>query len=240
MDILTVIPARMGSHRFPGKPLALLKGEAMVVHCIRRAQAANLGPVILATGDQEIAEMGRAHTEVVLTRGEHASGTDRVWEAVERFDSEGRFEKILNMQGDLPGLAPEVLQTLGQGLDETEADILTLAAPIQESDEADNPNIVKVVAGLSAASPVARALYFTRTRAPWGEGLLWHHVGLYGFRRAALARFVGLPVGVLEARERLEQLRALEGGMSMAVRRIERAPLGVDTPEDLAHVEALL
>jgi 3-deoxy-manno-octulosonate cytidylyltransferase (CMP-KDO synthetase) len=240
-DIVILIPARMASTRLPGKPLADVAGEPMIVHVWRRAIAAKLGRVFVATDAPEIAEaVEKAGGAAVLTRSDHASGTDRIHEALHKIDPGRGAEIVVNMQGDLPTLEPASLQAaVAVLLDERSVDIATLAAEITKPDERDNPNVVKVV-GTPIGPSRLRALYFTRAAAPAGAGPLYHHIGLYAFRRAALERFVKLPPSPLEQRERLEQLRALEAGMRIDAAIVDTVPLGVDTAEDLAMARAVL
>jgi 3-deoxy-manno-octulosonate cytidylyltransferase (CMP-KDO synthetase) len=238
--VLVLIPARMASTRLPGKPLADIAGEPMIVHVMRRAQAAGVGPVVVATDSEAIAAcVEKAGGRALMTRADHVSGSDRIFEALAAADPEGGAEIIVNVQGDLPTLAPSDVAAALAPLGDPAVDIGTLAAEIREAQERGNPNVVKVV-----GSPVApgrlRALYFTRATAPSGEGPLYHHIGLYAYRRGALARFVGLPPSPLERREKLEQLRALEAGMRIDVSVVASVPLGVDTPEDLEQARALL
>ena len=238
--VLVLIPARMASTRLPGKPLVDIAGEPMIVHVMRRAQAAGVGPVVVATDSEAIAAcVEKAGGRALMTRVDHVSGSDRIFEALAAADPEGGAEIIVNVQGDLPTLAPSDVAAALAPLADPAVDIGTLAAEISEAQERGNPNVVKVV-----GSPVApgrlRALYFTRATAPSGEGPLFHHIGLYAYRRAALARFVGLPPSPLERREKLEQLRALEAGMRIDVSLVASVPLGVDTPQDLERARALL
>ena len=238
--VLVLIPARMASTRLPGKPLADIAGEPMIVHVMRRAQAAAVGPVVVATDSEAIAAcVEKAGGRALMTRADHVSGSDRIFEALAAADPEGGADIIVNVQGDLPTLAPSDVAAALAPLVDPAVDIGTLAAEISEAQERGNPNVVKVV-----GSPVApgrlRALYFTRATAPSGEGPLYHHIGLYAYRRAALARFVGLPPSPLEQREKLEQLRALEAGMRIDVSVVASVPLGVDTPDDLERARALL
>jgi 3-deoxy-manno-octulosonate cytidylyltransferase (CMP-KDO synthetase) len=238
--VLVLIPARMASTRLPGKPLADIAGEPMIVHVMRRAQAAAVGPVVVATDSEAIAAcVEKAGGRALMTRADHVSGSDRIFEALTAADPEGSADIIVNVQGDLPTLAPSDVAAAVAPLADPAVDIGTLAAEISEAQERANPNVVKVV-----GSPVApgrlRALYFTRATAPSGEGPLYHHIGLYAYRRAALARFVGLPPSPLERREKLEQLRALEAGMRIDVSVVASVPLGVDTPDDLERARALL
>jgi 3-deoxy-D-manno-octulosonate cytidylyltransferase len=239
-DILIVIPARMASTRLPGKALADIAGEPMIVHVMRRAQAARLGPVVVATDSEVIAAcVEKAGGRAVMTRTDHVSGSDRVFEAIETADAEQRAAIIVNVQGDLPTLAPAAIAAAIEPLSEAKTDIGTLAAEIRDDKEVANPNVVKVV-GTPIARNRLRALYFSRVAAPAGEGPRYHHIGLYAYRRAALARFVSLPPSPLEQRERLEQLRALEAGMRIDVAIVDDVPLGVDTPEDLARARETL
>lgn len=239
-DVLILIPARMASHRLPGKPLADIAGEPMIVHVMRRAQAAQLGPVVIATDSEAIAAcVEKAGGRAVMTRADHASGSDRIFEALAAADPERRAGIIVNVQGDLPTIAPADIAAAIVPLADPAVDIATLAAEISRPDEATNPNVVKVV-GTPIGERRLRALYFTRATAPAGEGPLYHHIGLYAFRREALTRFVGLAPSPLERREKLEQLRALEAGMRIDVALVDSAPLGVDTPEDLDRARTLL
>ena len=240
-DIVILIPARMASTRLPGKPLADIAGEPMIVHVWRRAMEAKLGRVVVATDAPDIAEaVEKSGGAAVLTRADHASGTDRIHEALQKIDPGRRAEIIVNMQGDLPTLEPESLAAAVAVLvDDAAVDIATLAAAIRKAEERHNPNVVKVV-GTPVGPSRLRALYFTRATAPAGEGPLYHHIGLYAFRRAALERFVTLPPSPLEQREKLEQLRALEAGMRIDAAIVETVPLGVDTAEDLAMARAML
>ncbi len=237
---IVLIPARMASTRLPGKPLADIHGEPMIVHVWRRALEADVGPVLVAADDPAIVEaVVSAGGRAVLTRVDHASGSDRIFEAVGMFDAGGRYDVVVNVQGDLPTIEAEAVRASVAPLFDPEVDIATLATPIRRDEERDDPNVVKAI-GTEIAERRLRALYFTRARAPWGEGDLLHHIGLYAYRRAALARFVALPPSPLERRERLEQLRALEAGMRIDIALVDVAPLGVDTPEDLSRARERL
>jgi len=239
-DILILIPARMAATRLPGKPLADIGGKPMIAHVIARAREAGLGEIVVATDAGAIlAAAEKAGARAIMTASDHASGSDRIFEALERADPEGRVRIVVNMQGDLPTLPPADIAAAVKLLDDPAVDIATLAAEIRKTEERDNPNVVKVV-GSPLSPGRLRALYFTRATAPSGEGPLYHHIGLYVYRREALARFVGLPPSSLEQRERLEQLRALEAGMRIDVALVESVPLGVDTPEDLETARQLL
>ncbi|HEX4042318.1 MAG TPA: 3-deoxy-manno-octulosonate cytidylyltransferase [Xanthobacteraceae bacterium] len=239
-DVLILIPARKAATRLPGKPLADIGGAPMIVHVLRRAQAAEIGPVAVATDSTEIAAIvDKAGGTAVMTRPDHASGSDRIWEALGKLDSQARAEIVVNLQGDLPTIAPDLIRAALAPLADPAVDIATLAAEIKVAEERGNPNVVKVV-GTPVGPSRLRALYFTRATAPFGEGPLYHHIGLYAYRRAALARFVALPPSPLEQQEKLEQLRALEAGMRIDVSIVDTVPLGVDTPEDLERARAML
>jgi 3-deoxy-manno-octulosonate cytidylyltransferase (CMP-KDO synthetase) len=239
-DAIILIPARMQATRLPGKPLADIAGEPMIVHVLRRAQAAAIGEVVVATDSEVIAAaVEKAGGRAVMTRTDHASGSDRIFEALDIVDPQGRAATVVNVQGDLPTLSPNDLKAALGPLADPAVDIATLAAVITKPQERSSPNVVKVV-GSEVAPRRLRALYFTRATAPAGEGPLYHHIGLYAYRRAALARFVALPPSELERREKLEQLRALEAGMRIDVTIVDSVPLGVDTPEDLETARTLL
>ncbi|MER8489834.1 3-deoxy-manno-octulosonate cytidylyltransferase [Mesorhizobium australicum] len=240
MSTLILIPARMASTRLPGKPLADISGAPMIVHVARRAAEAGLGRVVVATDTQSVAEAVRAHGfEAVMTRMDHESGSDRIHEALIALDPLGKVETIVNVQGDLPTIDPLVIAASLSPFDDPSVDIATLGVEIVRDEEKTNPNVVKIV-GSPLSGTRLRALYFTRATAPWGEGPLYHHVGLYAYRRAALERFVALEPSALERRERLEQLRALEAGMRIDAEIVQSLPLGVDTPEDLDRARQIL
>jgi len=220
--------------RLPGKPLADIAGVAMIVHVLRRAEAAGIGPVVVACGDQAIADaVTAAGGRPVMTDPALPSGSDRVWAALQAFDAAGLHDVVVNLQGDLPTLPPEFLRAVLAPLADQSVDIATLVAPVTTAEEAALPSVVKAVCAFAPGAAVAPALYFSRAAVPGGDGPLWHHVGIYAYRRAALARFVALPPSALELREKLEQLRALEAGMRVTVARVDHAPFGVDTPDDL-------
>ncbi len=242
---LIVIPARLASTRLPNKPLADIGGEPMIVHAWRRAVAADVGRTVVATDSEEIAAAVRkAGGEAVMTRADHVSGSDRVFEAVTRVDPQAAFDIVLNMQGDLPAMEAALVHRCLAPLLETGADegphIATIAAEIVNEGDRTNPNSVKVVGAPTGVPGRLRALYFTRATAPWGEGPLYHHFGMYAYRRAALERFVALAPSPLEIRERLEQLRALEDGMRIDVTLVDTIPVEVNTPEDLEHARSIL
>ncbi len=239
-NILVLIPARMASTRLPGKPLADLCGIAMINQVVDRVNEAQIGVPVVATDTLEIRDAVIAHgASAVLTRTDHESGSDRIWEAVEQVDPDGKANTIVNVQGDLPTIEPETIRQSVIPLQDENVDIATLAAQITHEEEKTNPNVVKVV-GTPVAENRLRALYFTRATAPHGDGPLYHHIGLYAFRRKALKKFVALQPSILEQRERLEQLRALENGMRIDVQLVQGVPLGVDTPDDLERARNML
>jgi len=234
MKPIVLIPARMASTRLPGKPLADIGGVPMIVRVWRQAMAARVGPVVVAAAEREIAEaIEVAGGHAVLTKPELASGSDRIHAALEAIDREYQHDVVVNLQGDLPALDPAYVRSVVDALAATGADIATLAAEIDDEADYDNPNVVKPVVAWDVTGDRGRALYFTRARAPYGEGPLFHHIGIYAYTRTALARFVALEPSALEKREKLEQLRALEAGMTIAVARVDGVPLSVDTEDDL-------
>jgi 3-deoxy-manno-octulosonate cytidylyltransferase (CMP-KDO synthetase) len=240
MTALILIPARMASTRLPGKPLADIAGRPMIVHVAERAAESRLGRVVVATDTAAVADVVEAHGfEAVMTRADHQSGSDRIFEALQHLDPGGEAEIVVNLQGDLPTIEPATIRAALAPLEEPLVDIATLGVEIVRDEEKTNPNVVKVVGSPLGASRL-RALYFTRATAPAGEGPLYHHIGLYAYRRAALERFVSLAPSYLELREKLEQLRALEAGMRIDVEIVGSLPLGVDTPEDLDRARLML
>ncbi|HMA75369.1 MAG TPA: 3-deoxy-manno-octulosonate cytidylyltransferase [Xanthobacteraceae bacterium] len=243
MEGVTIfIPARLASTRLPGKPLADIVGRPMIAHVLDRATEARLGPVFVATDSEEIAAaVTKVGGHAVMTRGHHASGSDRIFEAMEQIGTGADI--IVNVQGDLPTIDPADIRAALVPLSDPSVDIATLAAEIRRPEERINPNVAKVVGtpvGNSINAGRLRALYFTRATAPYGDGPLYHHIGLYAYRRAALEKFVRLPPSPLEQREKLEQLRALEAGMRIDVMIVASVPLGVDTPHDLEMARAAL
>ncbi|MBR1156459.1 3-deoxy-manno-octulosonate cytidylyltransferase [Bradyrhizobium sp. JYMT SZCCT0428] len=237
---LVLIPARMAATRLPGKPLLDIGGVPMIVHVLRRAEAANIGRVAVATDTAEIAAAVKAHGgEAVMTRPEHPSGSDRIYEAMKALDPDGEAEIIVNLQGDFPTISPDNIRDVLPPLADPAVDIATLAAQIHTEEEDLAPSVVKAV-----GSPIGprrlRALYFTRATAPTGVGPRYHHIGLYAYRRAALERFVALPPSPLEQQEKLEQLRALEAGMRIDIMIVDTVPRGVDTPADLETARQIL
>jgi 3-deoxy-manno-octulosonate cytidylyltransferase (CMP-KDO synthetase) len=241
MKPIVLIPARMASTRLPGKPLADIAGTPMIVRVWRQAIAADIGPVVIAAAEREIAAAieavgGRA----VLTPPELPSGSDRIFAALESVDRAGVHDVVVNLQGDLPALDPAYVRTVASVLNDTHADMATLVTDISNSADNDNPNVPKAIVAWHKSGNVGRALYFTRACAPHGDGPRLFHIGIYAYTRDALARFVALPPSPLERREKLEQLRALEAGMHVAVARVDSVPLTVDTPADLEHARTLL
>ena len=240
---LIVIPARLKAARLPGKPLKDIYGEPMIVHVWRRACAAETGRVVVATDDGTIRDaIIDAGGEAVMTRADHASGSDRVFEAINHVDPEADAEVVVNLQGDLPTLDPKLVRDCLVPLEVEGADISTLAAEITDVAEVEDPNVVKVVGSpfLRDGRMILRALYFTRAAAPAGDGPYYHHIGIYAYRRSALERFVALSPSYLEKRERLEQLRALEAGLRIDVAVVDTIPVGVDTQADLDHARRLI
>jgi 3-deoxy-manno-octulosonate cytidylyltransferase (CMP-KDO synthetase) len=238
--ILVLIPARMASTRLPGKPLLDIGGLPMIVHVLRRAEAAKLGRVAVATDSREIADAVTSHGgEAVMTSPDHPSGSDRIFEALGRLDPAGDSDIVINLQGDFPTILPDNIRDVPGPLSDPAVDIATLAAQIHTEEESSNPNVVKVV-GSKLSERRLRALYFTRATAPHGDGPRYHHVGLYAYRRAALQRFVALPPSALERQEKLEQLRAIEAGMRIDVTIVDTVPRGVDTPADLETAREIL
>ena len=241
MNILTLIPARLGSTRLPGKPLADICGKPMIVQVADRALAAGLGRAVVATDSEEVfaAVVNHGH-EAIMTRNDHESGSDRIYEALLKLDQNGEVDAIINVQGDLPTIDAETIRQALQPLADGPADIATLGVEILEESEKTNPNVVKIIGSPLQQAHRLRALYFTRATAPYGDGPLYHHIGLYAYRRAALERFVKIGPSPLEKRERLEQLRALEDGMRIDVQIVKTVPLGVDTQEDLDRARIMI
>jgi 3-deoxy-manno-octulosonate cytidylyltransferase (CMP-KDO synthetase) len=238
---IVIIPARMASSRLPGKPLADIHGVPMIVHVLRRAQAAGIGPVAVACGEPAIASAVEAAGGIaVLTDPALPSGSDRVHAALAVLDPARRHDVVVNLQGDLPTLPPDHLRTVLTPVRDPAFDIGTLVAAVSGAAEAEAASVVKAACAFAEGAAVAPALYFSRLPIPWGDGPRWHHIGVYAWRRAALERFVALPASALERRESLEQLRALEAGMRIGAARVDHAPFGVDTPADLAQARAVL
>jgi 3-deoxy-manno-octulosonate cytidylyltransferase (CMP-KDO synthetase) len=241
MNPIVIIPARMAATRLPGKPLADLHGKPMILHVMERGREAGVGPVAVAAGDAVIVDVIQAAGGMaVLTDPGLPRGSDRVHAALMALDPDGRHDIVINLQGDLPTIPPDYLRAVLAPLADPAIDIATLVAPITTEEEASAPQVVKAVCGFEDGRDVAPGLYFSRAAVPSGAGPLWHHIGIYAFRREALATFVSLPESPLEKRESLEQLRALENGMRIGCARVAAAPFGVDTPADLERARALL
>jgi 3-deoxy-manno-octulosonate cytidylyltransferase (CMP-KDO synthetase) len=240
-NTIVVIPARMASTRLPGKPLADIHGLPMILHVWKRAVEANVGQVLVAAAEIEIAEAVREHGgDAIVTDPAHPSGSDRIAEALQLRDPERRFSFVVNLQGDLPTIDPLSVQRCLAGLVNEQADISTIAARIEDQADVDNPNIVKAIAPLSAEREVAFARDFLRQVGPDHPSPHWHHIGVYAYRRPVLERFVSLPVSEREAGRRLEQMRALDNGMRIVVVRVDTVPLGVDTPAELETARKML
>jgi 3-deoxy-manno-octulosonate cytidylyltransferase (CMP-KDO synthetase) len=238
---IILIPARLASTRLPGKPLADICGLPMIVHVLNRALASGLGPVAVACAEAEIAQaVIAAGGTAILTDPALPSGSDRIFAALQSFDAAGSFDTIINLQGDLPSIPPAYLAAVLKPLAEQKYDIATLVAPITSQAEAASASVVKCACAFTSGRSVAPALYFSRSAIPHGDGPLWHHIGIYAYRRAALEKFVSLPESPLESREKLEQLRALEAGMRIGAAKVDHAPFGVDTPSDLEHARKIL
>jgi 3-deoxy-manno-octulosonate cytidylyltransferase (CMP-KDO synthetase) len=238
---IVIIPARLAATRLPGKPLADIHGEPMIVHVLRRAEAARIGPVVVACAEAEIkAAVEHAGGRAVLTRPDHPSGSDRIHEAVQTLDPERHFDVVVNLQGDLPMIEAEVIRAALAPLADPAVDIGAIAYAIRDREELTNPAVTKMAAGFAAGQKIARAIYFSRAAVPYGAGEHYHFPGLYAYRRGALERFIGLAPTVLERRESLEQLRALQAGMRIDVALVDTQAFGVDTPDDLARARELL
>ena len=239
-DPLILIPARMAATRLPGKPLADINGVPMIVQVWQRARAAGIGPVAVATDAPEIVHVvEQAGGIAILTSTDHLSGSDRINEAADLIDPDGNHDVVINLQGDFPTITSEAIASSIIPLSDPAVDIATLAAEITDEDEKTAPSVVKLI-GTPVGPNRMRALYFTRATAPTGDGPLYHHVGIYAYRRPALKRFVALPPSPLELREKLEQLRALEAGMRIDAMITLHVPRGVDTPEDLTRARLAL
>jgi 3-deoxy-manno-octulosonate cytidylyltransferase (CMP-KDO synthetase) len=237
---IVIIPARLAATRLPDKPLADIAGTPLIVRIWRCAMAANIGRVVVACGDDRIrVAVEEAGGEAVMTDPDLPSGSDRVAAAADILDPDNIHDVVVNLQGDVPEIDAEALRAVLLPLADPGFQMSTVAT-LMDPALRDDPNSVKVVLALGDGEKTGRALYFSRATVPSGEGPLYHHFGLYGFRREALRRFVSLPPGVLETRERLEQLRAMEAGIPIGVALIDRALREVNTPEDLERERALL
>ncbi len=242
LSTVVMIPARLASTRLPDKPLADIAGMPMIVQVWNRAMEADVGPVFVAAGDQAIVDAVKEHGgDAVLTDPGLPSGSDRIRAALDQLDSERRYGRVVNLQGDLPTIDPVLIRAVLRPLDQLGADIGTLATPITNPEERDDPSVVKAVIAFDPDHEnLGRALYFTRATAPSGPGPVYHHIGMYAYQRQVLERFSDLPPSPLERRERLEQLRALENGMTIGVVRVDTVPLGVDTSDQLAEARRIL
>ncbi len=243
---IILIPSRLASTRLPDKPLADICGLPMIVQVWKRAMEADIGRVVVAAGDQDIADAVMDHGgEAVMTAPDLPSGSDRITAALEQIDPDRRYEAVVNLQGDLPTIDPALIKTVLKPLDQLSADIGTLVVATTDQKERDDPSVVKAVVafqtvGQDESPTFGKALYFTRATAPAGPGPVFHHIGIYAYRRAALEQFAALPPSPLEQREKLEQLRALEHGMTIGIARVDTVPLGVDTPDQLNEARRLL
>ena len=237
---IVLIPARMSSTRFPGKPLALIDGDPMIVHVWRRAAEAGIGPVVVACEDQEIADAVQdAGGRVELSGSHHPSGSDRIFEVLTRIDPDGAFDVVVNLQGDMPAIDPTALAAVLEPLTDPDVAIATLVSPIADEAERSNPHVVKALVDFGDGA-VGTAIDFARHPVLLAAGPHYHHIGVYAYRRPALTQFVGLPQSAREKEFGLEQLRALDSGMTIGVRLVDTFPLGVDTPADLARAQAIL
>ena len=238
---VVLIPARMGSTRLQNKVMEEIAGIPMIVQVWRRAVEAAIGRVVVAAAESVIVDaVNSSGGEAVLTNAKHPSGSDRIYEALCKIDPEGRYDAVLNVQGDLPTIEAEVIRATLEPLAGSDVDIATIGAEIKVEEERTDPNVVKVIASIDPPARIGRALYFTRSTSPFGDGPLYHHIGLYAYRRLALERFVSMPPSVLERREKLEQLRALEAGMRIDMALVDTIPIGVDTLDDLVRARTLL
>lgn len=237
MNPIILIPARMASTRLPNKPMAMIQGLPMIVHCYRRALEAKLARIVIACDDVVIQRAIEAEGgEAILTEADLPSGSDRIYAALSRIDAEEKHDVVINVQGDMPTLAPQLIAAALRPLKENPSyDIATLGVPIHAEEDIHNPAVVKI-----ARAESGQALYFSRQAIPANEGEYLHHLGIYAYRRDALERFIKLAPSPLEKREKLEQLRALEHGMKIGVEIVSTSPLGVDTPEQLEEARRLL
>lgn len=238
---LILIPSRLAATRLPNKPLADICGEPMIVHVWRRACEAGIGPVAIATDSLEIAEAAeRVGAACVMTRSDHTTGSDRIYEALQKIDPAHQYDVVVNVQGDLPTVDPKAIAASILPLEDETVAIATLVAEIRREEEKTNPNVVKMIGSRLFTPGRYRALYFTRATAPFGDGPLYHHIGLYAYRRTALERFVSMRPSPLEQREKLEQLRAIEAGMRIDAVVVDDVPLGVDTQDDLEQARQII
>lgn len=235
MNPIFLIPARLAATRLPNKPLADIGGKPMILHVYAHAHAANIGRVVVAAGDQEIIDaIAKSGGEAILTDPQLPSGSDRIWAALQKIDPAAKYDVIVNIQGDLPFIESSTLTAIMAAMQNPAVDITTAAAPIADPADIVKPNVVKIAMAGSNADKIRRALYFSRSPIPHGDGDYYHHIGIYAYRRAALAKFIATPPSSLEQREKLEQLRALELGLRIDVAIVKTIPITIDTPEDLA------
>lgn len=240
---IIIIPARLGAKRFFGKPLHLINGKPMILHCVDNARAADIAEVLVACGDREIYECVCDYgAQAVMTESDLPSGSDRVYAALQAYDGEGKFDIVINLQGDLPYLPSTALPRCLQLLRQSDCDIASLGVVISDSDGIDTPQRVKIIVAPSVRANLlcGRAHAFSRSAVPYGEGIYYEHIGIYGYRRSVLAAFVALPPSPLELREGLEQWRALEANMRIDIAIIDESPISVDIPADIARAEARL
>lgn len=238
---LIVIPIRLASVRLPQKPLADIHGKPMALHVWERAVAAGIAPVIVACDSPEVKDLiEKAGGQAVMTDPELPSGSDRVYAALEAFDPQGMYDVVVNLQGDLPNVDPHTIQAVLNPLKDSHIDVATVAAEITDVSELSNPNVVKIALSLDETTHTGRALYFSRQCVPYGDGPHYHHIGIYAYRRPALKKFVDLPPSPLEKRERLEQLRLVEKGITFGVAFVKEIPVSVDTAEDLERARQAL
>ena len=232
MKNLIIIPARLESTRLPNKPLADINGEPMIAHVYKRAKEANIAKVIVAAGNVEIKEViENIGGEAILTNPDHASGSDRIYEALNMYDKESKFDIIVNLQGDLPNIHKDALSKIISLLESNDADISTLGVKISSEEEFLNKNIVKAyVKNISESNYVDD---FDRRFDIGKENFLYHHVGIYGYKRKALEAFIGFDQSEAEVERKLEQMRAIENGMKIVLGLIDELPISVDTQEDL-------
>ena len=243
--IAIFIPSRMGSTRLPNKPLAMIGDKPMILHVVEKAKIADIGPVYVACAEEEIADVVRnAGCEAILTDPAHNSGSDRIWEALNKIDPEGNIEIIINLQGDMPMIDPEIIKMAAEIMSNSDADIGSFAAPIKSEEELNNPSVVKIALSLNSDAKTdqkpANALYFSRLPVPYGAKSFWHHIGIYAYRRSSLKKFVSFQCSYLENCEKLEQLRALENGMKIDIAIVDAVPMGIDTKEDLEKARAMV
>ena len=240
MKACVIIPARLESTRLPHKVLADINGKPMIVRVWEQAEKANVGPVIIACDDREIYEaVNHRGGSIFMTDRSHLSGSDRIFEALQKFDPAADYDVVINLQGDMPFIQPSVIKKVLAPLKNPDVDIATIVHPIKDKSELETPSVVKAVLSIDPKQTIGRAIYFTRNSAPYGDGTYYHHQGIYAYRREALKKFVSLNTGWLEEREKLEQLRALENGMRIDAVVVKQKTISVDTQEDLDKARRL-